>query len=116
MSLNRENLFKFLVLIVSDFSFLSCVESFDVLEVLILLYDEFGELHLQRLALHEEILVGELMENLLLFPAVIFSLPLALSTLILLGVFIGVRPAGLLFHFSLVVADEFLVVMVCNWV
>lgn len=84
MSLDRKNLGPLLALIVGVLSFLSCVVSFDILEVLLLLYDEFGELVLQRLALLEELLVGELIKNLLLFFIIIFSFPLAVSTLFLL--------------------------------
>ena len=83
MSLDRKNLGPLFALIVSVLSFLSCVVSFDILEVLLLLYDEFGELLLQRLALREELLVGELIKNLLLFLIIIFSFPLS-STLLLL--------------------------------
>ena len=83
MSLNRKNLRPLLALIVGVPSFLSCVVSFNVLQVLLILYDEFGELLLQRLALREELLVGELIKNLLLFLIIIFSFPLS-STLLLL--------------------------------
>ena len=83
MSLDRKNLGPLFALTVGILSFLSCVVSFDILEVLLLLYDEFGELLLQRLSLREELLVGELIKNLLLFLVIIFSLPLS-STLLLL--------------------------------
>ena len=114
MSLNRKNLRPLLALIVGVPSFLSCVVSFNVLQVLLILYDEFGELLLQRLALLEELLVGELMKYLFLFLVIIFCFPLA-SALLLLRVVIGVRLALLFFLQSLVVLDELLVVFVGNW-
>ena len=113
MSLDWKNLGPLFALVVSVLSYLSCVVSFDILEVLLLLYDEFGELLLQRLALREELLVGELIKNLLLFLIIIFSFPLS-STLLLLWVVIGVRLAQLFFLLSLVVPDELLVVLVGN--
>lgn len=84
MSLDRKNLRPLLALIIGVLSFLSCVVSFDVLEVLLLLYDEFGELLLQRLALREVLLVAKFIKNLLLFLVIIFSFPFAVTTLLLL--------------------------------
>lgn len=115
MSLDRENLGSLLALIVGVLSFLSCIISLDVLQVLLLLYDEFGQLLLQRLALRKELLVGQLIKHLLLFLIVIFSFPLAMSALLLLRFVIRVRLARLIFLLSLVVPDELLVVLVSNW-